>query len=119
MRAGTGAAVAIAAVLFTAACASPAQPHTTTRSALLSTSATPGVCTGFALSLAADHGGQPSATGAAESFTHTDEGTGFPESGWHETARDDSGVTLSSGAATLHAVQVADGSWFVDSGHQC
>jgi hypothetical protein len=120
MSAGIRVAVAIAAAVVTAACASPGQGRGTAQVPASSrTSPISGVCAGFSLSLAADYGGQPSAMEAAESFTHTDEGTGFPESGWHETGHDDAGVTLSSGTATLHAVQGPDGTWFVDSGHQC
>jgi hypothetical protein len=114
------AAVAIAAALVTAGCATPGQGRRATEvPASATTSVTPGVCTGFSLSLAVVQGGQASATGAAESFVHTDEGTGFPDSGWHETAQDETGVTLSSGASTLHAVKVPDGTWYVDSGRQC
>jgi hypothetical protein len=120
MRAGLGVAVAVTAALVTAACATPDQGRTAARAPSASMlSPSTAVCTGFALSLAVDHSGRPSAMEAEESFIHTDEGTGFPRSGWQETDRDDTGVTLTSGSSTLHAVQVSDGTWFVDSGRQC
>ena len=76
-------------------------------------------CQGFALSLASDTGGQPTPVAAADWFADHGGVGGVPGSGWHEDGRDDAGVTLRSGGATLHAVQGPDGTWQIDSGTTC
>jgi hypothetical protein len=79
-----------------------------------------GNCPGFAMSLAFDHGGQPTPVAAAEWFAaHRSEVATVPRTGWQEDSRDDSGVVLRSGDATLHAIQGTDKTWQVDSGRQC
>lgn len=69
---------------------------------------------------AADHGGQPTPVAAAEWFAAHNSGVAtVPGTGWHEDSRDDSGVVLRSGHATLHAVQGTDQTWTVDGGRSC
>jgi hypothetical protein len=76
-------------------------------------------CSGFALSLAFDHGGQPSPLAAAEEFAAHGGVGDVPSSGWHEDGSDDEGVVVRSGTATLHVIQGSDGTWQVDSGRSC
>ena len=104
--------------LLAAACGAPAQRHDSAGPPD-PTATAGGTCEGFALSLAVDHGGRPSAVAAAESFARTGDGAGYPRSGWRQTGQDEIGVTVSAGTATLHVVQVSDRTWFVDSGQRC
>jgi hypothetical protein len=78
-------------------------------------------CRSFAESLAVDEDGRPSPAEAAQWFAdHEDAGIGrTPRSGWREDARDTTGAVLHSGSWRLHAVQVSDGTWFVDAGQAC
>ncbi len=95
-----GGAVVTVALLSAAACASAS-------------------CRGFALSQA-DSGGQPTPVAAAEWFAaHNKSIATVPQSGWQESSRDDNGVVLRSGGATLHAFQGSDQTWLVDSGQSC
>ena len=75
-------------------------------------------CAHVNLSLASDRGGEATPVAAAERFTGS--GTGrFPRSGWTVTDHDANGVRLTSGRASLHAVQGSDATWQVDSGTTC
>jgi hypothetical protein len=96
-----GVAVVVTAVLSAAGCGS-------------------GSCSGFAMSLAFDHGGQPTPVAAAEWFAaHSGDVATVPRTGWHEDSHDDSGVVVRSGNATVHAIQGTDTTWQVDSGKSC
>jgi len=74
---------------------------------------------GFALSLAKTTGGEATAVGAAERFIRTGGIWSSPQHGWRVTSEDKAGVTLMAGASSVHAVQLADATWAVDSGHRC
>ncbi|MGZ4538817.1 MAG: hypothetical protein ACXVX8_03780 [Blastococcus sp.] len=76
-------------------------------------------CRAFSLSLASDHGGQPSPRAAAEWLSGHGGVGDLPRSGWHEDGHDESGVTVRSGDVALHVVQGSDGTWQVDSGSWC
>jgi len=77
-------------------------------------------CKGFALSLASDRGGQPTPVAAAPWFlVHGGVNVHLPPSGWRDDGRDAGGVTLRSGASTLHVTQGADQTWQVDAGTAC
>jgi hypothetical protein len=76
-------------------------------------------CSGFALSLTSDSGGQPSPVAAAEWFAENGGVGGVPSSGWREDSSDDTGVVVRSGDATVHVIQGPDGTWQVDSGQSC
>ncbi len=75
--------------------------------------------TGFALSLARDAGGQPTALKAAVWFAAHGGEQDLPLKGWRAVGRDSAGVTLRAGTSTVHAIQVSDGTWMVDSGTLC
>ena len=92
----------------------PAAATTTARAA-----AQDGTCSGFALSLAMDHGGQPSPVAAAEWFAAHGDGADVPGTGWHQAGHDESGALVRSERWTLHVIQGADRTWFVDSGRWC
>jgi hypothetical protein len=97
----------------------PLSGPTPTASGAVAAPASSSVCSGFALSLASDRGGQPSPVAAAEWFAEHGGDAGLPRSGWHEVGGDESGSTVRSGAVTLHVVRGPDGTWQVDSGSQC
>lgn len=120
-----GTAAVIAGLLATASCGTATDASL---SALrLEGSATPAVaspasattCSGFALSLVSDRGGQPTPVAAAEWFTGHGGVAGLPQSGWREDGQDETGATVRSGAVTLHVVRGPDQTWQVDSGSQC
>jgi hypothetical protein len=77
-------------------------------------------CVEFASSSSGDgSGGQPTPLEAAESYaTQADTGS-FPDAGWREDGRDETGVIFRSGDAMLRAVQGGDGTWTVDYGTSC
>ncbi len=75
-----------------------------------------GSCGDFSLSLASGTGGQSSPVAAATWFAVHGGVPGVPRSGWHETGRDQTGATVRTGGATLHAVQGPDRTWQIDSG---
>jgi len=75
-------------------------------------------CPAFSLS-AADHGGQPTPLAAAEWFAAHNSIATVPRTGWHEVSHDANGVVLSSGNASLRAIQGTDSTWQVDSGSSC
>jgi hypothetical protein len=77
-----------------------------------------GECSGFALSIAIDSGGQDSPEAAAEAFSDTGTAS-VPGSGWRQVGTDDGGVRLRSGEATLHVTRLSDGTWTVVSGTTC
>lgn len=77
-------------------------------------------CSGFALSLASDRGGQATPLAAAQFFVaHRQRAFAMPGSGWNVSARDGNGVSIRSGSSTLHTVQGTDRTWQVDSGKTC
>ena len=78
-----------------------------------------GICSGFALSLALDHGGRPTPVAAAEWFADHGGVPDVPDTGWREAGRDEAGRLVRSDGVTLHVVQAADQTWFVDSGRFC
>jgi len=71
------------------------------------------------LSLYSDRGGQSSPLAAAEWFPDHGGIEGVPQSGWHEEARTETGVSVRSGESTLHVIQGSDGTWQVDGGSSC
>jgi hypothetical protein len=83
---------------------------------LTTTSCGIGNCGDFALSLASDTGGQSSPVDAAKWFAVHGGVDGVPRSGWQESGRDATGATVTTGGATVHAVQGPDGTWQIDSG---
>lgn len=74
-------------------------------------------CTGFALSIAVQGGGAASPFEAARQYAQ-DEGH-LPTTGWTTVETTDSGVSLRSGESRLHAMQLRDGTWIIDSGRRC
>lgn len=77
-------------------------------------------CHYFSLSLAADHGGQPSPLAAAVWFANGHNGlTGWriPASGWRVVP--DSLTQVRSESMTLRVTRLGDGSWQVISGYRC
>ena len=119
----TGAVLAAAAFVLTASCATRATGDTAAGTPVGSGTTTPAdsdvTCTGFSLSLATDHGGQSSPVAAAEWFAGHGGVPGLPGSGWKEDGQDETGTAVRSGTFTLHAVQVTDATWMVDSGTSC
>jgi hypothetical protein len=75
----------------------------------------------FALSLAADRGGQPTPAAAAAWFARHGGLAGIPAQGWRRVSGSGSGsgATVESGAVTLHVIQGPDRTWQVDSGNRC
>lgn len=115
--------VVVTAALLAASCGTATQARPMTESADTSrpapvTHASAG-CEGFALSLASDHGGQPSPIAAAEWLSEREGVAGLPKSGWREDGQDESGSIVRSGNATVHVVRGSDGTWQVDSGSWC
>jgi len=112
--------------MFAAACAcvaacgasTAARPTAGTASDERASCAT-GKGAGFALSLAKNTGGEPTAVGAAERFIRTGGIWSSPQHGWRVTSKDEAGVTLMAAASSVHAVRLADATWAVDSGHRC
>lgn len=77
-------------------------------------------CSGFALSLASDRGGQATPLAALQYFAaHRQRTWAAPKSGWSVSGQDPNGVSVPSGSSTLHTVQGSDQTWRVDSGKRC
>jgi hypothetical protein len=75
----------------------------------------------FALSLPLGISGAPTPVQAAERFVvHGGvPGYGNSSSRWQISAHDAQGVTLTAGSVRLHALQLHDKTWVVDSGERC
>ena len=73
-------------------------------------------CSGFALSLVSDRGGQSSPINAALWFAQHGSVPGIPNAGWKEVSTGKAGATVQSGGVHLHVVQGPDQTWQVDSG---
>lgn len=73
----------------------------------------------FELSLVSDRNGQATPAAAARWFVAHGGIAHLPESGWVVTEQSGGGATMQSGRSTLHVVQGPDGTWQVDSGHEC
>jgi hypothetical protein len=73
-------------------------------------------CSGFALSLAADHGGQSSPVKAAVWFAQHGSVQGIPKTGWKEVRTGNVEATVQSGGVQLHVLEGTDQTWQVDSG---
>jgi hypothetical protein len=73
-------------------------------------------CSGFALSLASDRGGQSSPVNAAAWFAEHGAVPGIPDVGWREVRTGKAEGTVESGGVQLHVLQGPDQTWQVDSG---
>jgi hypothetical protein len=73
-------------------------------------------CSGFALSLASDWGGQSSPTEAAVWFAQHGSVQGVPKTGWKEVSTGNAEATVQSGGLQLHVIEGPDHTWQVDSG---
>ena len=89
--------------------------------ALAGCASTRGDGAGFAASRAIDGHGAASPIAAARDFElHGDiPGFGTPTSVWTVTAQRNGAATLVSGRTSLHASQMRDGTWWIDSGQRC
>jgi hypothetical protein len=76
---------------------------------------------GFAVSRAIGGHGAPTPIAAAHDFAlHGGvPGYGTPISVWTVTAHGQGEATLVSGKISLHALQMRDGTWWIDSGKRC
>lgn|GEM_PF-4971745 len=76
---------------------------------------------GFALSLADGYAGWATPVQAAQQFSrHGDPaGYGTVSTVWTAGAASTSGVSLTAGSLTLHAVRLPNGRWAIDSGQRC
>jgi len=124
-RARPWAAGLIAIGCLTSCASSDAPPHPTqpTRIPVESSGAGPashGGCrnSGFALSLASGYHGWASPVEAAHQFASQSDPAGYSTI-WAVGTRGESGVTLNSSSATLHAVRLPNGRWAIDSGQRC
>jgi hypothetical protein len=73
-------------------------------------------CSGFALSLASDRGGQSSPINAAVWFAQHGAVPGIPKTGWKEVSAGKAEATVQSGGVHLHVIEGPDQTWQVDSG---
>jgi hypothetical protein len=73
-------------------------------------------CSGFALSLASDRGGQSSPTEAAVWFAQHGSVQGIPKTGWKQVSTGNAEATVQSGGVQLHVLEGPDHTWQVDSG---
>ena len=73
-------------------------------------------CSGFALSLASDRGGQPSPIAAAAWFAQHGSVQGIPKIGWQEVRTGVAEATVQSEGVELHVIEGPDQTWQVDSG---
>jgi len=73
-------------------------------------------CSGFALSLASDRGGQSSPINAAAWFAQHGSVQGIPKTGWKEVSTGNAEATVQSGGVQLHVLEGPDQTWQVDSG---
>jgi hypothetical protein len=114
---------ATAAIALSSACASTARVAAPPLTSSSPTSVSAGNrCRNFTLSLAINHGGQPSALLAASWFAHGHNGLAgwsIPTSGWTLSETADGQANVTSGSTTLEVVQLSDGTWAVESGQQC
>jgi hypothetical protein len=114
---------ATAAIALSSACASTARVAAPPLTSSSPTSVSAGNrCRNFTLSLAINHGGQPSALLAARWFAHGHNGLAgwsIPTSGWTPSETADGQANVTSGSTTLEVVQLSDGTWAVESGQQC
>jgi hypothetical protein len=102
---------------------------TTSSTATTGRSVTPPVVTAgscqaraaFSASIALGITGEPTAVKAAESFVlhGSVPGYGDASSRWQITGHDPNGVTLTAGTVRLHAFQLTNKTWVVDSGERC
>ena len=76
---------------------------------------------GFALSLASGYAGWATPVQAAQQFSRQSNpaGYGTPSTVWTAGTADTSGVNLTAGHLTLHAVRLPNGHWAIDSGQRC
>lgn len=76
---------------------------------------------GFALSLASGYAGWATPAQAAQQFSRhgNPAGYGTVRTVWTAGATDTSGVSLTAGHLTLHAVRLLNGRWAIDSGQRC
>jgi len=134
VRVGAGAVVVLAVGLLSA-CATvrgttPGSGGTTTSSAATTgrSDASPSVTAGgcraraaFSASIALGITGAPTPVNAAEGFVlyGSVPGYGDASSRWQITGHDAHGVTLTAGPVRLHALQLKDKTWVVDSGERC
>jgi hypothetical protein len=73
-------------------------------------------CSGFALSLASDRGGQSSPINAAVWFAQHGSVQGIPKFGWQEVRTGGAEATVQSEGVQLHVIEGPDQTWQVDSG---
>ncbi|HEY5202421.1 MAG TPA: hypothetical protein VIJ31_16095 [Acidothermaceae bacterium] len=73
-------------------------------------------CSGFALSLASDRGGQSSPIEAAVWFAQHGSVHGVPKTGWKEVSAGNAEATVQSRGVQLHVIEGPDHTWQVDSG---
>jgi hypothetical protein len=73
-------------------------------------------CSGFALSLASDTGGQPSPVEAAVWFAQHGSVQGVPTVGWQQVHTGGAEATVQSQGVQLHVIEGPDQTWQVDSG---
>lgn len=73
-------------------------------------------CSGFALSLVSDRGGQSSPINAAVWFAQHGSVQGIPEIGWQEVRTGNAEATVQSEGVQLHVIEGPDQTWQVDSG---
>lgn len=119
-------------VLALAGCASmrvgvaPARHAVITATTNASTAAAPtsdcqGDGAGFAVSRAVEGHGSASPIAAARDFELHDHIPGFGTltSVWTVTAHAHGEATIVSGRVSLHALQMRDGTWWIDSGKRC
>lgn len=123
-------AAGLAAIGCLTSCASgdarltrPTNPASTAAQSTQAGSAGRGECrsSGFTLSLASGYHGWASPVEAAHEFARQSDpaGYGTPSTTWTTLGSDQSGVTLVSGTARLHAVRLPNGRWAIDSGQRC
>lgn len=83
----------------------------------------PGATTGFSLSMSSDMVGQQTPVEAAQWYVLQDwRPPGFDapaDAVWTVSGSGASGVTVTTGALSLHALQLPDGTWAIDSGQRC
>lgn len=56
---------------------------------------------------------------AVQWFLARGEDPGYPSSGWQTVGPDEMGVSVASGGATLHVVQLPNQTWMVNEGRRC
>ena len=107
------------AVLTAGGCGGSSAPANST-APTANTQATGAACSrGFELSLASDRGGKATPIAAANWFAANGGVEDVPRGGWTEVEASAGQATLRSGGSTVHVMQGPDGTWQVDSGHNC